>query len=68
MFLITKSKASFGKFLLVLKALFSKKVIPFYIGIGIYLALIVFSFNKLGIFTLQRLHLLVIDNRNGNVL
>src|SRR5690606_26466381 len=49
MFLITKSKASFGKFLLVLKALFSKKVIPFYIGIGIYLALIVFSFNKLGI-------------------
>jgi len=33
----------------VLKALFSKKIIPFYIGIGIYFALIVTLFNKFGV-------------------
>jgi len=47
--LIASSRGSFGKFLLVLKALFSKKIIPFYIGIGTYLTLIVFLFNKFGI-------------------
>lgn len=47
--LIASSKGSFGKFLLVLKALFAKKIIPFYIGIGIYLALIVTLFNNFGV-------------------
>jgi len=47
--LTASSKGSFGKFLLVLKALFAKKIIPFYIGIGIYLALIVTLFNKFGV-------------------
>lgn|SRR5690606_39241670 len=47
--LTASSKGSFGKFLLVLKALFSKKIIPFYIGIGIYFALIVTLFNKFGV-------------------
>src|SRR5690606_13159773 len=48
-FLTACSKGSLGKFLLVLKALFSKKIIPFYIGIVIYLALIVSIFNKFGV-------------------
>lgn len=47
--LTTNSKGSFGKFLLVLKALFAKKIILFYIGIGIYLAFIVTTLNKLGV-------------------
>ncbi|MAB47782.1 MAG: hypothetical protein CMC05_04040 [Flavobacteriaceae bacterium] len=47
--LTANSKGSFGKFLLVLKALFAKKIIPFYIGIGIYLAFIVTILNKLGV-------------------
>jgi len=48
-FLTASSKVNFGKFLLVLKALFSKKIISFYIGIGIYLALIVTLFNRFGV-------------------
>lgn len=48
-FLIANSKGSFGKFLLVIKALFAKKIIPFYIGIGIYLAFIVTILNQLGV-------------------
>ncbi len=48
-FLIAISKGSFGKFLLVLKALVSKKIIPFYIAIGIYLFSIVGLFNKFGV-------------------
>lgn len=47
--LTASSKGCFGKFLLVLKALFSKKIIPFYIGIGIYLAFIITLFNKFGV-------------------
>lgn len=47
--LTANSKGSFGKFLLVLKALFAKKIIPFYFGIGIYLAFIVTILNKLGV-------------------
>lgn len=45
-FFTARSNGSFSKFLLVLKALFSRKIIPFYIGIIIYLTIIVLLFNK----------------------
>src|SRR5690606_28683463 len=48
-FTTASSKVKLGKFKLVIIDLFSKKIISFYIGIGIYLALIVTLFNRFGV-------------------
>lgn len=47
--LIIKSKGSFGKLWNVIKALFAKKIIPFYIIIGLYLFIIINLFRELSI-------------------
>lgn len=51
--LIISSKGSFGKLLDVIKALFSKKFIPFYIIFLVYFFLIIFLLNKLSIWELE---------------
>lgn len=50
--LIISSKGSFGKLLNVIKALFSKKFIPFYITFLVYFFLIIFLLNKFSIWEL----------------
>jgi len=50
--LIISSKGSFGKLLDVIKALFSKKFIPFYITFLVYFFLIIFLLSKLSIWEL----------------
>src|SRR5690606_34228123 len=50
--LIISSKGSFGKLLDVIKALFSKKFITFYITFLVYFFLIIFLLNKLSIWEL----------------
>lgn len=47
--LIVSSKGSFGKLLGVIKALFSKKFIPFYATFLIYFFIIIYLFNKFSI-------------------
>lgn len=47
--LIISSKGSFGKLLNVIKALFSKKFIPFYITFFVYFFLIIFLLNRFSI-------------------
>ncbi|QQX76460.1 MULTISPECIES: hypothetical protein [Aequorivita] len=48
-FLIIKAKGSFGKLMSVIKALFSKKFIPFYITFGVYFSIIISLLNKYAI-------------------
>ncbi|WP_289046754.1 hypothetical protein [uncultured Olleya sp.] len=47
--LIISSKGSFGKLLNVIKILFSKYFIPFYIVFGLYFTLIILALNKISI-------------------
>lgn len=47
--LIIISKGSLGKLWNVIKALFAKKIIPFYIIIGLYLFIIISIFRELSI-------------------
>lgn len=49
LFLILKSKGSFDKLLTVIKAIFSKKIIPFYFAFIVYFCIIISFLNKFSV-------------------